>query len=89
MATMTRRTFITRTTAGAAALGVAAGALGGGIGVATADAHSASPAHNASGEPLMVYVTDAARGEVTFLQGQREIVRREPALVARLLGYMA
>lgn len=91
MAKLTRRRFLTRTTVSAAALG----ALAGGFGAARAAEHlpqelavAAAPGTAAPGtvsEPLVVYVRNAATGEVAFLVGEREITRRDPALVARLL----
>jgi hypothetical protein len=36
-------------------------------------------------EPLVVYVRDARRGELTVLAGTRETTVRDPGLVARLL----
>ena len=36
-------------------------------------------------EPVLVYVRDAARGEVTVLHGTREMTYRDRALVRRLL----
>jgi hypothetical protein len=88
MAKLTRRRFLTRTTASAAALG----ALAGGFGARAVEslphevAVKAPPA--TVSEPLVVYVRDAARGEVAFLVGEREITRRDPALVARLLNVL-
>src|SRR5262249_3648138 len=38
--------------------------------------------------PLMVYVTDAAAGEITFLQGTQQVTRHDRALVARLVSLM-
>ena len=43
------------------------------------------PAHPAPGEPVMAYVHDAARGEVTVMSGTGETTYRDPALVKRLL----
>lgn len=87
MAILTRRTFITRTTAGAAAIGVAAGALGATVAEELAQ-NAAANAPIAASDPLMVYVTDATTGELTFLIGSRQIVRRDPALVTKLLTFM-
>jgi len=87
MAILTRRTFITRTTAGAAAIGVTAGALGATV-AEELTRNTAANAPIAASNPLMVYVTDATTGELTFLMGSRQIVRRDPALVSRLLGFM-
>ena len=36
-------------------------------------------------EPVLVYVRDAARGEVTVMHGTREMTYRDRALVRRLL----
>ncbi len=36
-------------------------------------------------EPVMAYVRDAQRGEVTVMSGTRETTYRDPALVKRLL----
>ncbi len=36
-------------------------------------------------EPVLVYVRDAKRGEVTVMHGTRESTYRDPALVRRLL----
>jgi hypothetical protein len=87
MAILTRRTFITRTTAGAAVIGVAAGALGATVAEELAQ-NAVANAPVAASDPLMVYVTDATKGELTFLMGSRQIVRRDPALVSRLLAFM-
>lgn len=79
---VSRRTFLTRTTATATAVGV----LGAGIGFGADEAffHSSGAQAAHSDEPLMVYVTDAAKGQVTFLMGSREVVQTDYALVARL-----
>jgi hypothetical protein len=90
MAKLTRRDLLTKTTAGAATIGVVAGAFGGVIGseVVSNLAQGAAPTAAAS-QPLMVYVTDARNGDVTFLQGTQEVIRHDPALVARLLKGIA
>ena len=36
-------------------------------------------------EPVIAYVRDARRGEVTVMSGTRETTYRDPALVKRLL----
>ncbi len=36
--------------------------------------------------PIVAYVRDAAKGEVVFMLGTREIVRKDPDLVSRLLS---
>src|SRR5215831_241455 len=88
-AQLTRRKFLTRTTAGAAGVGVLAGALGAtGVGSLIGAGAEGLPATARSG-PLMVYVTDAAKGEVTFLVGGQRVTRHDPALVARLWKVVA
>jgi anti-sigma factor RsiW len=89
MAHLTRRKFLTRTTAGAAGVGVLAGALGvTGVGSLMNSGVEGLPAAALSG-PLMVYVTDAAKGEVTFLVGGQRVTRHDPALVASLWKVVA
>ncbi|HEY1522586.1 MAG TPA: hypothetical protein VGF70_06200 [Solirubrobacteraceae bacterium] len=66
--------------AGAAAVGVPVAALAGEkSGVAT-EPSSGNPA-----EPVMAYVRDARRGEVTVMSGTSETTYRDRALVKRLL----
>ena len=48
-------------------------------------AEAASVAPQIEG-PLMAYIKDAAAGEVAFMVGTKEIVRRDPGLIRRLLG---
>ena len=67
--------------AGAVALGVpAAAALRDSNGHVVREPSSATP-----NEPVMAYVRDAERGEVTVLHGTTETTYRDPALVKRLL----
>lgn len=90
MAKLSRRSLITRTTVGAASLGVAVGALGGTIGpdVVHTAAPGSAPA-TALAEPLMVYVVDATKGDLTFLIGGREVRRHDPHLIAQLARALA
>ena len=82
MAKMSRRTFLTRTTATATTVGV----LGAGIGFGADEVlfHSSNAQATQFDQPLMAYVTNAAKGEITFLMGSKEVVRTDPSLVARL-----
>lgn len=91
---ISRRKFICTTTVSAATLGVLAGALGLGpvspIQVPqTRQAASGGTSATTLAEPLLVYVTDAANGEVTFLIGTRKTVVRDHALIARLARYVS
>lgn len=90
-ATLTRRKFLTGTTvgvAGAATVGVVVGALGDTTVRNIAQSSTEATATTQLSNPLMVYVTDASKGEVTFLLGSHEVVRHDPALVARLVKAM-
>ena len=76
MAVSTRRGFLTMAGVGAAAVG--AGSI--------APAAQAKPVRapaDAQG-PLVVYVTDMQRGELTLMHGEREVVIHDRDLAARL-----
>jgi hypothetical protein len=45
-----------------------------------------APSSQTPREPVMAYVRDAQRGEVTVLAGTTETTYRDPALVKRLLS---
>jgi hypothetical protein len=84
MEKLTRRSFLK--TAGVAT-GVAA--VVGVPGVAKAaleeDAVPVEPSAPTPPEPLVAYIRDVERGEVTVLAGTRETTLRDPVLVRRLL----
>jgi hypothetical protein len=80
---VTRLSFI-KASAGAAA-GAAAVAI---PAVAVAEQHKGEPTEPSTPnprEPVMAYVRDARRGEVTLMHGTTETTYRDPALVKRLL----
>ncbi|MBV9471446.1 MAG: hypothetical protein JO206_00665 [Solirubrobacterales bacterium] len=82
---VTRLSFIKASAgvaAGAAAIGVPAAAVLSGerAGVVTA------PSSQTPREPVMAYVRDAERAEVTVMSGTSETTYRDPALVKRLLA---
>jgi hypothetical protein len=88
MSEVTRRTFIKQVSAGAA--GVAAvGAMGMPSASAQTRSRSESTSQEAAAdtgtEPVMAFVRDRKKGEVTLLVGHREIVHHDPELVRRLL----
>ncbi len=92
MASMSRRTFLKRGGAGAAAAGFLAAipAFPGRAWAARrpATVHNrgvAAPSGRAATGPLVVHVPDPRSGEVHLMVGTREVVRRDPALVARLV----
>lgn len=77
--THTRRTVIKAAAAGTAAMGLLAATRG----VGTAGAATSNDGPDA---PVVAYVSDARRGELVVMVGTREIVRRDPATVARLIA---
>lgn len=75
MSELTRRGFV-KTSAGAAAGVTFFGALA----AAQADA-----AAGRGSEPVVAFVSDPKSGEVSLMVGDREVVRRDPDLAARLV----
>jgi hypothetical protein len=81
MARNSRRTLLKSAAAGAAAIGLvgAAGSIGRSSSVAKGSIETST-------EPLVAYISDARKGEIVVMVGTREIVRRDAALVARLIA---
>jgi hypothetical protein len=81
---LTRRSFLKQTSVSAATLGLLPA-----IPALAAIPHSpeaAAPEMSATSTgPMVVHVSDIARGEVTLLVGAREVVFRDRRLVARLI----
>jgi len=76
-----RRTLLKSAAAGAAAIGL--------VGAGGALARTSSTAKGSietSSEPVVAYVSDARKGEIGVMVGTREVVRRDAALVARLMA---
>jgi hypothetical protein len=67
--------------AGAAAIAVPAAVTSGDKPSVVGEPSSATPR-----EPVMAYIRDADRGEVTVMSGTNETTYRDPALVKKLLG---
>lgn len=83
---LSRRSFLRKSAAGAAAAGVLGAAPG--LALAANDIRgepSLDDILTTPSEPLVVYIQDAARGEVVFMTGTREVVRRDRRLVSRLI----
>jgi hypothetical protein len=81
---MNRRSLVKR--AGAAVVGATAlGAAGAPIAGAEPRAEEIDPSGAVPSEPVVAYVRDAERGEVTVVAGERETTYRDPALVKRLV----
>jgi hypothetical protein len=76
-----RRTLLKSAAAGAAAIGL----VGAGRGLVGSGTAAKGSIETSSG-PLVAYVSDARKGEVVVMVGTREIVRRDAALVARLVA---
>ena len=81
MTSSSRRTLLRSAAAGAAAVGL----VGAGRGLAGAPS-AAKGSIETSSSPLVAYVSDARKGEIVVMVGTREIVRRDAALVARLVA---
>jgi hypothetical protein len=90
---LSRRTFLTRGSL-AVALGSVATAIPG-LGAVLETAPAEAPEVNGalteaeagaadSGGPLVAHVTDIRTGEISFYQGESQVVYKDPSLVARL-----
>ena len=75
---MKRRALLTKAAAGTAVIGLAATAI------STEKVERLRDAAHDLGAPIVAYVTDPAKGEVVVMVGDREAIRRDTALVARL-----
>jgi hypothetical protein len=99
MANPNRREFLKRASVGAAAVGALVMAPGLKLARERSAAAGRVPSEagfaptvkltEGAGGPLVAYVRDPARGEVAILVGTEEVVRYDPALVARLLQAVA
>lgn len=87
MTKLTRRKFLTRATIAAAAVTGGAATLAGmeAPAVLAAAPQARSPRPRRS-DALVAHVRNISTGEVAVLMGTREVVYRDRALVARLLG---
>jgi len=86
MTPRSRRTVLKSAAAGAAAIGlVSAGRLATGMSL-TAGGSGDRASIETRSAPLVAYVSDARKGEIVVMVGTREIVRRDPGLVARIVA---
>jgi TAT (twin-arginine translocation) pathway signal sequence len=87
MSDLSRRNFLVSGAAAAGAV-VVVGQLGDGAASATSPQAGTGPAwfdaQSVASEPFVVYIRDAAKGEVSVLRGEEEIVYTDRALVGRL-----
>ncbi len=87
-----RRTFLKRGGTGAAAVGLLAaipafpGRAWGSVRPATSHGPGVvTTAEPEATRPLVVHIPDPRKGDVHLMVGTREVIRRDPALVARLV----
>jgi hypothetical protein len=96
----TSRRSVLRGAAGAGVVGFAAAAGAGAVFAATRPADAARPAAaqagpagtaaaKASGEPLVVYLSDTSSGEFEVFNGTSQVRVHNPGLVAQLLDGLA
>jgi hypothetical protein len=85
MTHVSRQRFLSQAAAGAAVAGALAASPA--ISLARAAARP-RPVGDRAGiqEPLIAHVRDAARGEISIMQGTHEVVLHDPDLVRRLLA---
>jgi hypothetical protein len=81
---LTRRSFLKQTSVSAATIGLLPAIPA--LATIPHAAETAAPEMSATSTgPMVVHVSDVAKGEVTLLVGAREIVFRDRRLVARLI----
>lgn len=78
----TRRGFLGMAGAGA----VAAGTVSLAPAAFAEDADAKAPPEGSANEPVVAYVSDARKGEVSVMSGEREVIVRDRALANRLLN---
>ena len=85
MTDLNRRSFLKQTSVGAATLGLLSSVPV--LAVISESPQDTIPevAHTTVNGPLIAHVSDVATGEVALLLGSREIIFRDPQLVARLI----
>ena len=96
MQKITRRTFLTRTSLGVAAVGAMATIPGAGVLAATRRKGQAAPlgaaiaaGHLTRSGPLVITIPDPRDGSLSFFSGESEVTRHDPQLVANLLRSLA
>jgi hypothetical protein len=85
MTDLNRRSFLKQTSVGAATLGLLSSVPA--LAVISESPRNTIPevADTTVNGPLIAHVSDVATGEVALLLGSREIIFRDPQLVARLI----
>ena len=84
---LSRRDFLQKSSIGVVAGATMIGALASEVQPAAAATTATGSAgiKAASSDPVVAFVRDGRRGEVSIMVGDREVVRRDPELVRRLL----
>ena len=85
MTDLNRRSFIKQTSLSGATLGLLSSLPALAVISDSPQATMPETPHAAFSGPVIAHVTDVSRGEVALLVGAREIIFRDPALVARLM----
>ncbi len=85
MAKLTRRGFITRTSAGMATIGALATVPGLAGAQAAPAAQEQDHTAAAQQEPLVAHVRNSVTGEIAVFVGTREVIMHDRALVRRLM----
>lgn len=84
MSQTTRRTFLLRSSAGAAAVGAVALAPTAADAATRTAAPAALPEGAAQRGPIVAYIDDVHSGDISVLVGDRAVVLHDPAFVAAL-----
>lgn len=84
MAKVTRRGFLQKTSAGAAALGALTAVPAAALAAGQSPVSEAPAAEMGAAESFVVYVRNPAAGELSLLVGSQEIAHTDRALAARL-----
>ncbi|HZJ07948.1 MAG TPA: hypothetical protein VFD59_21170 [Nocardioidaceae bacterium] len=82
MSDSTRRGFLGIAGAGAVAAGAAAVAPA----AFAEDTEARTPPEGSADEPVVAYVSNARKGELSLMAGEREVVLHDRALVNRILN---
>ena len=85
MTDLNRRSFLRRTSVGAATLGLLSSVPAFAVISESPPDTIPEAADTTVNGPLIAHVSDVATGEVALLLGSREITFRDPQLVARLI----
>jgi hypothetical protein len=86
MAKLSRRGLLKKATIGAGVASLLATAAASEAFASPVSTQKEEPVINATGEPLVVWVTDPALGTLLVMQGKRSVTVKNPGLVRSLLS---